>query len=69
MIIVEKLGAVERRYSDQNVKLCQIETERLWNDAIDKTPCQFTYEETNIPIDEDELEAEELLQILMGGEV
>lgn len=54
MIIVQNLGTVERRYSDQNVKIRKIETDTLWNDAIDAIPCQYTYEETNIPLDPEE---------------
>lgn len=68
MIIIENLGTVERRYSDQGVKLRQVETDTLWNDAINVPPCPFTYEETDIPCDPDELTAEEALEILLGGE-
>ena len=55
MIIIQNLETAERRYSDQKVKLRQIETNTLWNDAVDAIPCQFTYEETNIPIDPEEV--------------
>lgn len=68
MIIVENLGTVERRYSDQGVKIRQIETDTLWNDAVNAIPCRFTYEETNIPCDPVEPTAEEVLGILLGGE-
>ena len=68
MIIIENLGMVERRYSDQSVKLRQTETDTLWNDAVDVIPCQFTYEETDIPIDEEDIDPDELLSILLGGE-
>lgn len=66
-----KHGEVEliRHYSDQNLVLRQIETNELFDDAIDIMPCQFTYEETNIPIANDsELDAEELSNILLGEE-
>lgn len=68
MIIVENIGMVERRYSNHNVKLRKIEDGSLWNDAVDVIPCQFTYEETNISIDDEDVEPEELLDILLGGE-
>ena len=66
MIITENLGTVERRYSDQNVKIRQIETGTVWNDAINTIPCPFTYEETDIPTDPEELDPEEALNILLG---
>ena len=68
MIVIENLGSVERRYSDQGVKLRQVETGTLWNDAINVPPCPYTYEETDIPCDPEELTAEEILGILLGGE-
>jgi len=43
----------ERRYSDQNVMICQIETGALYEDAVDVTPCKYTYEETDISISEE----------------
>lgn len=55
-----------RHYSDQGFKIKQIETDILYDDAVDVIPCQFTYEETNIPISEEELESEEILQIILG---
>lgn len=51
MIIVETIGNCERRYSDQGVKIRLIETNTLWNDAITASPCRFTFEETDIPVD------------------
>ncbi len=73
MILTETIrhGEVElvRHYSDQNLVLRQVETNELFDDAIDVVPCQFTYEETNIPITNDsELDAEELSNILLGEE-
>ena len=53
MIIVELVdeGTRERRYSDKNVKLRQIETGNVYEDAVDVIPCRYTYEETDIPIE------------------
>lgn len=55
MIIVELVDddTRERRYSDQKMKLHQIETQVLYDDAVDVIPCKYTYEETDIPIDEE----------------
>lgn len=53
MIIVELVDneTRERRYSDQNVMIRQIETGALYEDAVDVIPCKYTYEETDVPID------------------
>lgn len=55
MIIVELVDddTRERRYSDRKMKLRQIETQVLYDDAVDVIPCKYTYEETDIPIDEE----------------
>ena len=37
-----------RHYSDENFKIRQIETNRIYDEAIDLMPCRYTYEETNI---------------------
>lgn len=52
MIIVELVDndTRERRYSDQGVKLRQIETGNLYDDAVDVIPCKYTYEETDEPV-------------------
>lgn len=60
-------NTVVRHYSDAGVKLRQIETDTLWNDAVDIIPCQFTYEETDIPIDDEEIDDSEALRIITGG--
>lgn len=54
MIIVETIGTCERRYSSLGVKLRQVETDTLWNDAVNAIPCRFTYEESGVPVDADE---------------
>ena len=43
-----------RHWSDLNFKIRQIETGIIYDDAIDITPCKYTYEETNEPIEEEE---------------
>lgn len=62
-----------RHWSDQNVKLRQIETGELYDDAVDVIPCRFTYEETDEPIEDvpEEDNPEYLRQVianLLGGE-
>lgn len=54
MIIVELVDddTRERRYSDENVMLRQVETGILYEDAVDVIPCKYTYEETDVPIPE-----------------
>lgn len=53
MIIVELVdnGTRERRYSDKNVKLLQVETGILYEDAVDVIPCRYTYEESDVLIE------------------
>ena len=60
MIIVELVdeGTRERRYSDKNLKLRQIETGNIYEDAVDVIPCRYTYEETDIPIEPIEIPEE-----------
>lgn len=42
-----------RTYSDENYKIRQIETDILYDEAIDVEDSTYTYEETNIPIEEE----------------
>ena len=57
MIIVEEIdkSTRERRYSDKNVMLLQKETGKIYVDAVDVIPCKYTYEETYIPIEYEEI--------------
>lgn len=48
-----------RTYSDENYKIRQIETDVLYDEAIDVENAPYTYTETNIPIEEEEDEYEE----------
>ena len=48
-----------KTYSDENFKIRQIETDVLYDEAIDVEDSNYTYEETNIPIEEEEVEYEE----------
>lgn len=56
-----------RHYSDQYLKIRQVETGVVYDDAVDYLPCAYTYEETDIPIEDEEATPEEALDILLGG--
>lgn len=60
-------NTVVRHWSDANVKIRQIETGTLWNDAVDILPCAYTYEETDEPIEEADIDDSEALRIITGG--
>lgn len=48
MIIEEKLNErLVKHYSDKGVKLKQVETGFIYDEAIDLIPCPYTYEETD----------------------
>ena len=68
MIQAEMIGERILHYSDQGMKIRQIETGKLYEDAIDVMPCPYTYEETDIPIpvDEEEIDDNEALNIILG---
>ena len=70
MIIEEMVGNRIRHYSDKNMKIRQIETGIVYDDAVDIYPCPYTYEETNEPIDDGSAEilAQEALDIILGNE-
>lgn len=69
-MIVKELLLTENRiyqYSDANVKIRQIEAGVVYDNALDIYPCTYTYEETDIPIDDEPLEAQEALDVIFGG--
>jgi hypothetical protein len=39
------------------MKLRQVETDILYDDAVDVIPCRYTYEETDVPVEAEEEEA------------
>ena len=48
MIVEENVSKhLIRHYSDKGVKIKQVETGIVYDEAIDLIPCQYTYEETN----------------------
>ena len=44
-----------RTYSDSNLMIRQVETGNVYTEAIDVESAAYTYEETGMPIDADEL--------------
>lgn len=61
-MIIEELvdgGTRIRHYSDLDLKIRQVETGIVYDDAVDIIPCKYTYEETDEPIDPPEPEPEE----------
>lgn len=66
MIRTETLDNLIRHYSDTGMKIRQVETGIVYEDAIDVLPCRYTYEETDEPVEGSG--AEEILNVLLGGE-
>ena len=56
-----------RTYSDNGMMIHGGSPEADYAEALDPAELGRTYTETDIPIDADEAEAEELLNILLGG--
>ena len=44
-------------YSDENLRIRQVETGFIYDTAIDVIPCRYTYEETDEPIEPTDDEA------------
>ena len=68
-VLVEE-GTRIRHYSDQNMMIRQVETDILYEEAVDYIPCKYTYEETNEPIvsPNEEIDDAEAMRLLFGGE-
>ena len=66
MIQTEMVEGRIRHYSDNYMMIRQIETGVLYEDAVDYVPCIYTYEETDKPIPDIELSAEEALEVITG---
>ena len=50
-----KDGTLIRHYSDKRMKLKQVETGLIYDEAIDVISCKYTYEETNEIVEQGEL--------------
>lgn len=58
-----------RTYSDSGMMIHGGNPEADYTEAIDPADLGRTYTETDIPIEHDEAEAEEIVNILTGGDV
>lgn len=65
MIHTEQIGDRVYTYSDAGMKILQVETGIVYEDALDVPESGYTYTETNIAI-EDEITDSEALSIIMG---
>lgn len=69
MIVQETISeTLVRTYSDKNVYIHGGYPEADYEESIDPISANRVFTETDIPIEEHEGTAEELLNILMGGE-
>ena len=58
-----------KHYSDKKVMLLQKETGELYAEPVDTYPCMYTYEETDIPIsEEDEINEEISINVEKSSE-
>ena len=68
MIKTEIIGNLIKTYSDLGMKIHGGFPEDDYDETYDPIELGRTYTETNIPIDSDEAEAEEIVNILTGEE-
>lgn len=69
-MIIEQIlsdGRRVRHYSDAGVKIRQVDTGIVYDDAVDNYPTAHMYEETDIQLAEEEATPEEILNIILGG--
>lgn len=61
MILTEYLndGVFVKHYSDEGYMLLQNETGTIYSEPIDLVPCAYTYSETDIPVEVEEIEINE----------
>lgn len=67
MIIQERIGDYIRTYSDQGVYIHGGSPEADYAEAIDPASLGRTYTETDRPIPDEPIDAEEALRIITGG--
>ncbi len=56
MIVTEMIDDRIRHYSDRGMKIRQVETGIVYEDAVDIVPCPYSYEETEEPIEVEVIE-------------
>lgn len=69
MIIQERIGDFIRTYSDQGFYVHGGSPEADYAEAIDPASLGRTYTETDRPIEDEPIDAEEALRIITGGGV
>lgn len=67
MIVQERIGDFIRTYSDQGVYIHGGSPEADYAEAIDPASLGRTYIETDRPIEDEPIDAEEALRIITGG--
>ena len=67
MIIQEQIGEMTRTYSDRGVYIHGGSPEADYAEAIDPASMERTYTETDRPIEDEPIDAEEALRIITGG--
>lgn len=68
MIIQERIGDFIRTYSDSGMYIHGGSPEADYAEAIDPADLGRTYTETDRPIEDEPIDAEEAIKILLGGE-
>ena len=70
MIVEEMVGSRVRHYSNVGMMIRQQPTGVLYEDAVDIVPCPYTYEVSDVPIEEEVYveDKAEAYDILMGVE-
>lgn len=66
MIQTEMIEDRIRHYSDAGMRIRQIETGIIYDDAVDVVPCRYTYEETDEAIEDAEISDSSVLRIILG---
>ena len=56
MIVTEMIDDRIQHYSNRGMKIRQVETGIVYEDAVDIVPCPYTYEETDEPIEVEVIE-------------
>lgn len=51
MIKATETETTIKHYSDENLKIEQVETGNIYDEAVDSLLCKFTYKETDIEIE------------------
>ena len=57
---------LNRTYSDVGRSVRKIGTDEVYGEAVDVYPCPYEYEETDMPLDDEEISNDELAQMLEG---